>query len=562
MAKRPLVLFFILIILILTSCQFIFYDKFFPGIFVGDSHLFFLTKTQSQRLIEAKFHQRLRQRILTIDLSTASAKINSSQAIDEAFLIGHTGTWAEKIFDQIKLTVSPRTIKPKIDIDLNEQVNALAHTIYQPPQDATLTIEQSTPSALIKITAGRTGLALDKDQLLIYLEDYLLFGNSPATLPTRQIEPDITNKEAELAKKYLEDAIKEPIKLTFDGNSWLIDAKILIPLLNFTQNNQLIDKNKLSKYLTTAVASKIDQPVIEALFNFDPLIARVTAFKPAQAGKRVDMEKTTQLIILALDNQRPKTITLPVTITQPKIQTQQVNDLGIKELIGRGISHFTGSIPNRLYNIGLAASRINGILVPPGETFSFNDKVGDISAQSGYKQAYVIKSGRTVLDDGGGVCQDSTTLFRAVLNAGLPVVQRVAHAYRVGYYEQGFPAGLDATVFSPSVDFKFKNDTPSHILIQAYTVGNSLYVDLYGTSDNRVATLTKPIITNQTPPPPELRQDDPELPKGEVKQIDFAAWGADVSFTRTVTKGGEVMIKETWKSNYKPWQAVYLVGTQ
>ena len=167
-----------------------------------------------------------------------------------------------------------------------------------------------------------------------------------------------------------------------------------------------------------------------------------------------------------------------------------------------------------------------------------------------------------MLDDGGGVCQDSTTLFRAVLNAGLPVVKRTAHAYRVGYYEQGFPPGLDATVFSPSVDFQFKNDTPSHVLIQAYTLGNSLYVDLYGTSDGRVSKISTPIVTNQTRPPPELRQDDPTLPKGTVKQVDFSAWGANVTFTRKVERNGEILINETFRSNFRPWQAIFLVGTK
>jgi vancomycin resistance protein YoaR len=200
--------------------------------------------------------------------------------------------------------------------------------------------------------------------------------------------------------------------------------------------------------------------------------------------------------------------------------------------------------------------------VPPGENFSFNKSVGDIDGASGYKPAYVIKSGRTVLDDGGGVCQVSTTIFRAVLNSGLPVVARTAHAYRVGYYEQGFSPGLDATVFSPSVDFIFKNDTNSFVLIQAYRDGLTLYVDLYGTSDGRVATVSKPVVTSVTPAPPDLRQDDPTLPKGTVKQVDFAAAGANVSFNRTVTRAGQTLISETFKSNFKPWQAIYLVGTQ
>jgi vancomycin resistance protein YoaR len=231
-------------------------------------------------------------------------------------------------------------------------------------------------------------------------------------------------------------------------------------------------------------------------------------------------------------------------------------------LIGQGVSHFAGSIENRKFNVGLAASRINGVLIPPGEEFSFVKTVGDISGASGYKQAYVIKSGRTVLDDGGGVCQVSTTIYRAALNTGLPITERTAHAYRVGYYEQGFPPGLDATIYSPSVDLKFKNDTGHHILVQARVEGTDLTVDLYGTSDGRSVELTRPVIVSQSPALPEIRQDDPTLPKGTVKQVDFAAAGANVVFKRKVTKGGITYIDETIRSNFRPWQAVYLVGTK
>jgi vancomycin resistance protein YoaR len=266
------------------------------------------------------------------------------------------------------------------------------------------------------------------------------------------------------------------------------------------------------------------------------------------------------MISVALITEKKSEIKLPVSIIRPK--NKLTNELGIRELIGTGVSYFSGSIENRKFNIGLAASRINGVLIPPGEEFSFVNTVGDISANTGFKQAYVIKSGRTVLDDGGGVCQVSTTIFRAALNSGLPITARTAHAYRVGYYEQGFPPGIDATIFHPSVDFKFKNDTDKHILVQASVAGNSLTVELYGTSDGRTVTMTKPVVTGITPAPPEIRQDDPTLPRGTVKQVDWAANGANVSFSRTVTKGGITYINEVFRSNYRPWQAVFLVGTK
>jgi vancomycin resistance protein YoaR len=171
--------------------------------------------------------------------------------------------------------------------------------------------------------------------------------------------------------------------------------------------------------------------------------------------------------------------------------------------------------------------------------------------------------GRTVLGDGGGVCQVSTTLFRAVLAAGLPVLERRAHSYRVGYYEQNSPPGFDATVYSPTTDFKFKNDTPAYILIQAKADNqtSTLIIELWGTNDGRIAKTTKPVITDQVPPPEDLYQDDPALRAGQIKQVDWKAFGAKVKFDYHVERHGEILSHQTFSSNYRPWQAVFLRGT-
>jgi vancomycin resistance protein YoaR len=256
-----------------------------------------------------------------------------------------------------------------------------------------------------------------------------------------------------------------------------------------------------------------------------------------------------------------KLVTRPI---QPEITIEKINNLGIKELLGKGTSYFTGSPTSRIHNIILASSRLNGLLIKPEEAFSFNQALGDISQATGYQQAYIIKEGETILDDGGGVCQVSTTLFRAALNLGLPILERYPHSYRVSYYEQGgFGPGLDATVFYPTVDLKFKNDTLAHILIQAYTdmATNTLTFELYGTSDGRKTTLSKPVIWEQIEPPEDLYQDEPNLPQGVVKRIERKAWGAKVSVHWQIECDGEVINQKDIFSFYNPWQAVYLRGT-
>ncbi len=559
----PIALLCLLLLLVFLTYQNIFADKFFPRTFVGDSQVTFLTVSQTKQVFINKFNSRSSQKLtfssqfgqFEIDLATASAKLDYSQ-IEEGFKLGHQGNLFKRLTDQTHTLFSPQIIAPDITLNLNNQINKIASAIDRPAQDATLILGEKNE---VLTTPDENGLILDKERLEKDIENFLIFGQTPAALPVKVTTPKVSEQRASQAKALLEGNGNQPYTLTFEGNSWVIDTPTLLTLLDLSQPEpELVSREKIQAFLTQ-ISKEVNRDVQEPLFKFDG--AKVTAFRPATQGHKLNIEKSTDLLVDALKNQKPKTVELAVEIINPQIQTSQANDLGIQELLGQGVSHFAGSIPNRIYNIGLTASKLNGVLVPPGQIFSFNRTVGDISAATGFKQAYVIKEGRTVLDDGGGVCQDSTTLFRAVLNAGLPVVKRTAHAYRVGYYEQGFAPGLDATVFYPTVDFQFKNDTPAYILIQAYTYGTSLYVDLYGTSDGRISSISKPVINNQTPPPPELRQDDPTLPKGTIKQVDWAAWGATVTFNRTVTRGGETLIKETFYSNYKPWQAVYLVGT-
>lgn len=315
----------------------------------------------------------------------------------------------------------------------------------------------------------------------------------------------------------------------------------------------------------------------ELALNINPIDARftyqngrVTEFRTSKDGRRVVTEEIVSYLqersvpsLLATNSMLiPQTI--PLAVIKPDTTNNEANKMGITERIGIGTSLFHGSIVNRIYNLKLAASRLNGLLIKPDEVFSFNKAVGDISSLTGYKQAYVIQNGKTVLGDGGGVCQVSTTFFRAILNAGFKIVERNAHAYRVHYYEDDLGPGIDAAIYTPNIDLKFKNESGHHILIQSSVdeVNQQLTFEFYGTSDGRVATISKPVILSQSPAPETLYQDDPSLPVGELKQIDFSAPGAKVYFTYSVVKDGKQIISEKFTSNYRPWQAIFLRGTK
>ena len=309
-----------------------------------------------------------------------------------------------------------------------------------------------------------------------------------------------------------------------------------------------------------------NRPAKNALFKFEN--GRVVSFQREETGNML----LTDSLLFDLDQYirslkfKPQNyvITLREKPVEPEITLAKSNSFGIEELIGEGVSNYTHSIPGRIHNVVFGASKFNGVLIPKGKTFSFNEIIGDISASTGYQPAYIIKEGKTVLGDGGGVCQISTTLFRATLNSGLPILERYAHAYRVSYYENDSKPGLDATVFAPNVDLKIENNTPAAILIQTSVDEDNmlLYFRLYGKKDGRNAEISTPILWDVAPPPPALYQDDPTLKRGITKQVDFAAWGGKASFNYKVTKGGQVMFEKKFFSSYKPWQAIYLVGVQ
>ena len=286
---------------------------------------------------------------------------------------------------------------------------------------------------------------------------------------------------------------------------------------------------------------------------------RVVGFEIMERGESLDINAFTKNFKEAFFSKKDS-VSLIMKRNDNNVPSESY---GIFALLGEGKSKFNGSIPGRINNLTLAAQRTSGVLVPPGDIYSFNASVGEISATTGYDTAYIISNGRTVLGEGGGVCQTSTTLFRAILNAGLPIVERHPHAYRVGYYEIDSPVGIDASVYQPSLDLRFKNDTPNYVLIEAVwdLQEQSLTFRIYGTPDGRKVEMTEPVVTNQSAPPAPLYEDDASLPKGTTWQVDFAAWGAQVSFKRTVTKGGKILYEDTFASSYQPWRAIYKVGT-
>ncbi|PIS09541.1 hypothetical protein COT75_00990 [Candidatus Beckwithbacteria bacterium CG10_big_fil_rev_8_21_14_0_10_34_10] len=564
------ILFFALIAL---SFYFIFRQKIFPGVKVANINLSAQSQTQAiTNLKQASLIQKkilkLKHQDLTweIDLSFLNFNYLSEATSRQAFDLGRSGNFSKDLKDKIQ------ALKGNVNLDFEYQLNqnlletaiaSIAAQIDVPPISPSIKIIKDQKEKKIEITTGKEGKKLSQKETLKDINHRLqkllpLYIN----LPVQKLQSNITQKQAEKTKTKAEKLLTKEMVLSYNDNSWQLEDKELIDFLDFEND---FDEEKIASF-TAQIGRSVNRLPQNALFSFAQ--GRVIEFKPAKDGQVLNIDKTNRLIKETLktleEEENTKTnIDLPVETSQPDVKTKEVNSLGINERLSKGESWFFGSISSRIHNLKLAASLLNGLLIAPGETFSLNLALGDVSAQTGFQKAWVIKEGKTVLGDGGGVCQVSTTLFRAALNAGLPIIERRAHAYRVSYYEQRSQVGLDATVFSPSPDLKIKNDTPGHILIQTYTdtANMKLTFELYGTSDGRKATISPSRIWDQTPPPPDLYQDDPTLPTGVVKQIDWKAWGAKAAFDWKVVRGNEVLQERTFYSNYQPWQAIFLKGT-
>ena len=299
---------------------------------------------------------------------------------------------------------------------------------------------------------------------------------------------------------------------------------------------------------------------MNARFVFNDDTRQLDLMTPAVIGRRLDVPATVQAVN---ERTRQGEHTFPLLFQQilPAAGSEATGEeLGITQLVSDRRTIFAGSSAARIQNIRAAAKNFHGLLVAPGETFSMVEQMDDVSLDNGYAEALIIFGGRTIKGVGGGVCQVSTTLFRAAIFGGFPIEERYAHAYRVSYYELGFGPGLDATVYAPLVDFKFTNDTPYWLLIESYVYQSEIQFKFYSTSDGRTVEVSAPQVSNVVLHPEPKYEENPELAAGEIKQVDYAADGADVVVYRTVRRGGEVLFEHVIRTHYLPWQAVYQYG--
>jgi vancomycin resistance protein YoaR len=378
--------------------------------------------------------------------------------------------------------------------------------------------------------------------------------------------------QAEMARQVLSQPLTLVIPNAAQGDPgpYIYNPEVLANLLGVERTEsgvQVVLKKTGLRDMLIPVKDQVDRLASDAKFIFNDTTLQLDVMAESRVGRALDIDASINAINDAL-LRGEHTVGLVINETQPRVaSTATGQELGITQLIHAETSYFHGSSAERVQNIQAAAAQFHGLLVAPGETFSMGAHMGDVSLENGFAEALIIYGGRTIKGVGGGVCQVSTTLFRAAFNAGFPIVERTPHAYRVSYYEQVASggvdprlAGLDATVYFPLVDFKFTNDSPHWILMETYMGSGSLTWKFYSTSDGRSVSWDTTGVTNVVPAPSPVFEVNEELGKNQIKQVDWAANGADVTVTRTVMRGGSVLFQDQFTTHYQPWQAICQYG--
>ena len=463
---------------LLMAFQFAYGNKALPGLSVYNVNLGGLTREQAKAALtdaftydqQAVFTFRYDEKFWQATAGELGITFDVDKTLDEVFVTGHSGSILSDLGTQASIWLNGRSVAPIVRYDEQvavQHLSTIASEFDRPAVNATLNMS----GTLVVTTPAQTGLALDVNSTLNSLEDLMrqLQTGGEIALAVKEAKPLVTDASAAAAK--INAALSSPLTLVTDdqkGGSlgpWTANVDQiksllvlkLVPNGDGTQSYDVtVNPEPLRGFLQSLASGLISQPK-DGRFHFNESTRQLEMIKDSINGRALDVDGTLKRVSDTVFNTTARLVPLAFVYDLPKYSSNiTAIELGITQLVGDSTTYYTGSTQSRVKNIIETASRMNGIIIAPGETFSFNDNLGDISPEEGFVQGKVIFGGRTIDGVGGGVCQVSTTAFRAALKAGFPIVERNSHGYRVGFYElNGAPPGLDAAIFQPTADFKF-----------------------------------------------------------------------------------------------------------
>lgn len=593
-----------LIILVVTVIAAVYWkvfeDKIYPGVYLSSNHLGKLSQNEAVSYFESLNNRLSKEGINLVvkktDGTEASVHINNVLASDDSlalvefdsqamsksmFQTGRIGAWWQKLYSPLYYLLANKKIPASFlvnEVYLTDVLKTNLATFVDKANNANIQIVNWS-TGQYTVVPERAGQDFVYPDLINKIKNELgQLSFSPIVVSPQPFSPTVSVDEVRQAGELVSTVLGYGnLSLNFvdpqtnvrrnwditqdDLSQWVIVKK--------DTNGQLIlslDIDKTKKYLD-GLRLEVDKPAQGAKFVIEN--NKVKEFQVSQSGLTLDIEKTFTDLVVAFEDrsyhpgQAVKTVSLTVVAEEPNIKMSEVNDLGIEEIMGVGVSSFVGSHTDRIKNIANAVKRLNGVLIQPGEIFSANKYAGPFTLENGFLPELVIKGREIKKEVGGGMCQIGTTLFRMAMNTGLDITERRNHSLVVNYYADpvnGNP-GTDATLYDPILDLKFLNDTGHYLLLQ--TVADykkmELVFTLWGKSDGRKGWYSHPIVSKWIPPGKAEDVVSEKMKPGQ-KECQAAYTGAVASFKYTrITPAGE-QVERVFDSYYRPLPKICLVN--
>lgn len=415
----------------------------------------------------------------------------------------------------------------------------VAREVERPAIDGRIELARSGP----RVTEPAEGLWLDRAELARQIQQ-------PGDLGAREVRiapvvvPPAIDHDAMAGAVAAATASYRPLSVDIAGRRLTLASDELLPLVRLARDRVMgedvlvarVDPRALDT-LVAKLAESLDRAPRDARMRAAGERLEVV---PADEGAALDRAALAAQIEGALFADGDRTVAGALRSVPAAFTTEQAQKVAADaRVVGSFTTPFTaGQVRNT--NIRIGASRLDGLVLRPGESFSFWERLGEVSQEAGYVEAGAILNGRSDKALGGGLCQVSTTLFNAVARAGLKIDERHPHSY----YIERYPLGLDAAVLHPDADLRFTNDTAHPVYVFSATSATTTTFTVYSVPTRRV-TFAAPVQRNLTDPAPD-QPADPAHPAGYVVQ------GRDAWVTRTVVEDGRVVHRDTFYSHYAP----------
>ncbi len=557
-------------------------DRVYPAVHVADQPLAGMTLDEARAALDRRAREIEASRVTfsyedrrwTESLGNLGVDVDPAPALAAAFGVGREEDAWGRLRTTAGLVREDERIPLKLSLDrpaLERWFDTIDQELGRPPQEAALAIDGTS----VTVVPEADGVVVDRARAagdivanlrgLHALEEALPTIAKPATVRAA----DLTE-----ARDRLAGALGQSVQVTFGEAYWTLAPADLARFVTQTVDPAKrgaaafsvgLDHAKLTAWLDERLAGEINREPEDAIVGWNG--ERLVSIEESVDGAELEPERLAEEVEASFFGDHAP-VPAPVTITKPTIDSGNLDELGVVTLLGTGNSNYSGSTDGRATNVEVGAARMNGTLVPPGGVFSFNGAIGAITEEAGFVEAQVISGERIGKDIGGGICQVSTTVFRAAYLAGFPMVEWWPHTYQIPFYEyDGWPPGLDASILQEGDDpanwgdFRFRNPSDGWLLVESWSNGAQVIVNIYGPDLGWQVTSDGPHYGQRLQVEPDLEIVDPELEPGTIDHTEAPLEGLEVSHFRTVyDRDGTVLEEQNFYTKYFPRGNVWRVS--